>query len=99
MKELDKEELLSCIAKLQIAPFQHCREKEEARALFWIIAEMAWDVLITADMMVASREEFERKQEKMFEYGWGLKHGTHDDRTRDQILEHWVEEDWPEVID
>jgi hypothetical protein len=99
MSVLDKEKLTASIAQLQLAPFQCCRDKEEARALFWIIAEMAWDVLVTADMMTVSREEFESKQEKMFEYGWGLKHGNRDDRTRDQILERWVEEDWPEVID
>lgn len=99
MKELEKEELLGCIAQLQIAPFQYCSHKEEARALFWIIAEMAWDVLVTADLMQVTREQFEAKQEKMFEYGWGLKHGARDGRTRDQVLEHWAEEEWPEVID
>lgn len=69
---MTNQKMLDAIAQLQTTALKSAQDKEHARNMFWLVAEMGWELMCARGINNVSYEEFKEKQEALFEMGWAM---------------------------
>lgn len=64
--------MLDAIAQLQTTALRSAQDKQHAHNMFWLVAEMGWELMCARGINNVSYEEFQQKQEALFEMGWAM---------------------------
>ena len=64
--------MLDAIAQLQTTALRSAHDKQHAHNMFWLVAEMGWELMCARGINGVSYEEFKKKQESLFEMGWAM---------------------------
>ena len=84
-------EMLDAISKLQAMGLAMGRDRDDAYGMYWQAADLGWALMQATGIAAVTREQFEEKQERLFEMGW--------DMLRRNDKQKPVADEWPEVLE
>lgn len=65
-------QMLDAIAQLQTTALKSAQDKGHAYNMFWLVAEMGWELMCARGLNKVGYDEFKQKQEALFEMGWAM---------------------------
>ena len=65
-------QMLDAIAQLQTTALKSAVDKQHAHNMFWLVAEMGWELMCARGLNRIEYEEFKSKQTALFEMGWAM---------------------------
>ena len=65
-------QMLDAIAQLQTTALRSAQDKQHAKNMFWLVAEMGWELMCARGINATDYEEFQKKQKALFEMGWAM---------------------------
>lgn len=94
---MTKDEMLDAISKLQATALMVAQDKDDAYGMYWQTADLGWALMQATGIAAVTREEFEQKQEELFDIGWRMvrQPGV----TKDKWMTKYLADYWPEVLE
>lgn len=93
---MTKDDMLTAISKLQAMAIAVSKDRDEAYGTYWQAADLGWALMQATGIAAVTREEFEAKQEELFEVGWAM---LKKNVTIDKHMRKYLADYWPEVIE
>lgn len=69
---MTNQQMLDAIAQLQTTALRSAQNRQHARNMFWLVAEMGWELMCARGINTVNYEEFQSKQESLFEMAWAM---------------------------
>lgn len=92
---MTNKKMLDSIAALQTFAVRSGHNKEHSRMLFWLVADMGWELMCARGINGVDWDEFKQKQDSLFEMAWKMVNGEDTDDVKDP----WVRKLYDEVKD